>query len=122
MANRPKHRESRSEHCKERLVIGASGPSPLRASSLIGFCSFEKVDPEEDRLRAALKNAEDFIWRRLELAADPQGPMPSATELSALRPCAVIVALRVADVMFVEPLFARLRLSNPRLPILVAPG
>jgi two-component system, NtrC family, response regulator GlrR len=121
MANRPKHRESRSEHCKERLVIGASGPSPLRASSLIGFCSFEKVDPEEDRLRAALKNAEDFIWRRLELAADPQGPMPSATELSALRPCAVIVALRVADVMFVEPLFARLRLSNPRLPILVAP-
>src|SRR5262249_5811816 len=63
----------------------------------------------------------DFKWRRLELTVDPRGPMPSTTEISALRPCAVIVALRVADIVFAEPLFARLRLSNPRLPILIAP-
>jgi DNA-binding NtrC family response regulator len=87
----------------------------------IGFCSFEDGDPEEDRLRAALKNTNDFSWHRLELAADSQGPMPSATEINSLRPCAVIVALSAADIIFVEPLFARLRLSNPRLPILVAP-
>ena len=121
MANRPKYRESRPEYRKPRVVVGASGLSQLRQSGLIGFCSFENVDPEEERLRAALIGAQDFIWQRLELATDPQGPMPSAVALSALCPCAVMVVLRVADMRFVEPLFARLRLNNPRLPILVVP-
>jgi two-component system response regulator GlrR len=72
-------------------------------------------------LRATLKEASDFIWHRFELLTGPDGAVPSATEIAGQCPCAVIVALRVADMIFVEQLFARFRENNPRLPILVAP-
>src|SRR5580704_7707403 len=106
MANRPKHRESLPEHCKQpnpegrtsrnsssgcsesrvptSLAGNGGSPGAARLSSLksspchtafsrtrnlelqtpnfaIGFCSFQNVDPEEERLRATLKEASDFI-------------------------------------------------------------
>ena len=150
MAHRPKHRELRSENsksrqdnsgCPQKLVLvslaqndSSMGGLPNHAASsrirtpelqtpslVIAFCSFEEMDPEEDRLHAAIKDAGDFIWHRSEFVSGPEGPIPSAIEVTRPDPDAVIVALRVADMMFVEQLFARLRQNNQRLPILVAP-
>jgi two-component system, NtrC family, response regulator GlrR len=85
------------------------------------FYSLERPDPEEPVLRAALEKAGDFVWQRLELPADARGWMPSESDITALRPGAVIVVLGTAKTTVVEPLFARLRLGDPHRPILVAP-
>ena len=87
----------------------------------VGFCSLDGPDPDEAFFRAALEGAGDFALRCLESPAGAQDLMPSASDVASLRPGAVIVVLGTAEIAVVEPLFARLRLGDPRRPILVAP-
>jgi two-component system response regulator GlrR len=109
-------------HCEKRMAGRTSSISALEDDKIfrVGFYSFEQPDPEEAVLRAALENAADFAWRRLELPATAQGWMPSESDITTLRPAAVIVILGTTDTAVIEPLFARLRLGNPKRPILVA--
>jgi two-component system, NtrC family, response regulator GlrR len=123
MTHESKHRESRSPRSARRLPGGGSeiSPVPDERPIPIGFYSFDQSDPEEAVLRAGLEDAGDFIWRRLGLQANAQSVTPSASEVIALRPGAVIVVLSTADRAIVKPLFARLRQGDPQRPILVAP-
>jgi two-component system, NtrC family, response regulator GlrR len=111
MAHGSKHREPVSTGCGQ----------PIASASTVGFYSVDKQDPEEAVLRAALESAGDFAWRRLRPAESSQGQMPSASDVTALHPAAVIVVLSTAEVAVVDPLFARLRLDDPQRPILVTP-
>ena len=122
MAHGSEDRELQRPHGKRRA--GGDESTISRSSghtiSLIGFCSFDKIECEEPCLRAAVEQDGDFAWSRLQLEAGAQGPTPVKSEINALRPAAVIVLLGTADTAVVEPLFARLRLDNPKMPILVA--
>src|SRR5260370_30380418 len=123
MAHESKHRESPSTRCGKRVTASASSVPALRDDKIspVGFYSLDQPDAEEAVLRAALENAGDFAWRRLEPPADAQGLMPSASEVACLRLDAVIVVLNTSEIADVEPLFARLRLGDPQRPILGAP-
>ncbi|MBV8174088.1 MAG: sigma-54-dependent Fis family transcriptional regulator [Verrucomicrobia bacterium] len=123
MAHGSEHRELLPLHAKRRR--SGRAPTTSRSSGdtvcLIGFFSFDQIDSEEPSLRAAVEQAGDFAWNRLQLEVRSQGPMPVVSEIKALRPAAVIVLLSTTDTAVVKPLFARLRLDNPQRPILVAP-
>ena len=86
----------------------------------IAFYSLQQPDPDEAFLRAALENA-GFAWHHLEFGPGSEGPLPSASAITALSPCAVIAVLHTNDRIVVKPLFARLRHGDPHRPILVAP-
>jgi DNA-binding NtrC family response regulator len=86
----------------------------------VGLYSLDRPDPEEAALSAALDNAGDLVWQRLELPANVEDWMPSESDRLAHGPGAVIVVLRTAQASIVKPLFARLRLGDPERPILVA--
>jgi hypothetical protein len=47
----------------------------------VGFYSLDQSDAEEAVFRAALENAGNFAWQRLELPAGAQGLMPSASDV-----------------------------------------
>jgi two-component system, NtrC family, response regulator GlrR len=123
MTHGSKYRESASTRSGKRVASGVSNVLPLPADKVfpVGFYSLEPHDREEVVLRAALENAGDFVWRRFESAPDAQGLMPSAADIYALRPAAVIVALSTAQPTIVQPLLTRLRSDDPQRPILVAP-
>jgi two-component system response regulator GlrR len=87
----------------------------------VGFYSLERDDPEESVMRATLDETGDFAWRRLERRGGVQGLLPSASDVAALRPGAVIAVLSTAKSDVIEPLFAQFRLDDPQRPILVAP-
>ena len=57
----------------------------------------------------------------LSSPAGHQGLLPSASDVAALRPGAMMVVLSTAEKAVIQPLFARLRLDDPQRPILVAP-
>ena len=114
MAHGSQDRELQRLHGKRRA---GGGPSTI---SLIGFCSSDENDSEEPGLHAAVEQDGDFVWTRLEIRASPQSLTPVKSETNALRLAAVVVLLGTADAAVVEPLFASLRLDNPKLPILVA--
>jgi two-component system, NtrC family, response regulator GlrR len=123
MTHESKPRESPSTRSGKRVMGGGSNVAsvPDEKPITIGVYSFDQPDREEAVLRDALEDADDFVWRRLGLQADAQGLMPSAAEVTALHPGAVIVVLGIAGIAVVEPLFARLRVDDPKRPILVAP-
>jgi two-component system response regulator GlrR len=125
MTHESKHCVSLPTSCEKQIsgrgrTSSASAP-PNHKAFRVGFYSIDQPDPEEAGLRAALENASDFVWRCLELPVGPQGWLPSESDITALRPSAVIVVLTTAETTVIEPLFARLRLGDPRRPILVAP-
>jgi two-component system response regulator GlrR len=122
MADGPEDRELQQLHAKgrRRTRVPSLCASSRETFPLIGFCSSEQINSEESSLRAAVEQAGEFAWNRLELDAS-QGLMPAASEISALRPAAVIVLLATANTAVVKPLFTRLRLDDPERPILVAP-
>jgi two-component system response regulator GlrR len=111
MAHGLKYRESLSTSCGKLTASAFS----------VAFYSLDEHDPGEAILRTALENAGDFTWRRLQSTASAQGPIPSASDVAALPPSAVIVALGTAEIAVVETLFTQLRLDDPQRPILVAP-
>jgi two-component system response regulator GlrR len=123
MAHGSKHCESSSRRREERVAGRASLIAAVQAEKVfsIGFYALGQHAPEEAILRAAVENADDFVWRPLGLQAGGECPMPSPPEVTALGLGAVIVVLNTAERAIVEPLFARLRLGDPRRPILVAP-
>jgi len=122
MAHGSEYRELQRPHGNRRAGGGASiiPRSSGDTIPLIGFCSFDEIESEETCLRAAVEQDGDFAWSRLQLETSPQGLTPANSETNAPRPAAVIVVLGTANTAVVEPLFARLRLDSPKLPILVA--
>ena len=122
MTHEFKHCDSVPTRYEKRMADRTSGVAlPCDEPFSVGFCSLDPPDPDEAFFRAALEGAGDFALRRLESPAGAQGPMPSASDVTSLRLSAVIVVLGTAEITVVKPLFARLRLGDPRRPILVAP-
>lgn len=122
MAYESKDRASLSTgHGKGPSARATGLPTSTDAVISIGFYSLDQPDPDEAILHATLENAPDFAWRRLEPGADAKDLMPSASDVTALHPGAVLVVLSTSEIAVVEPLFARLRLDDPQRPILVAP-
>src|SRR5271166_1511351 len=122
MTHEFKHCDSVPTRYEKRMADRTSGVAlPCDEPFSVGFYSLDRPDPDEAFFRAALEGAGDFVLRRLESPAGAQGLMPSASDVTSLRPGAVIIVLGTAEITVIEPLFARLRLGDPRRPILVAP-
>jgi two-component system, NtrC family, response regulator GlrR len=111
-------------HCEKRVRMAGDvsiiPTLPNEKGFRVGLYSLDRPDPEEAALSAALENAGDLVWQRLELPATVENWMPSECDRTALGLGPVIVVLRTAQASIVEPLFARLRLGDPERPILVA--
>jgi two-component system, NtrC family, response regulator GlrR len=123
MAREPRYSGSLPlSSAKRKAVLTSSSPAlPVDKTFRVDFYSLDQADPEEPVLRAALENAGDFAWRRVEFSSGAQGRLPSEPDSAAVGPCAVIVVLSTAETAVIEPLFARLRVGDPQRPILVAP-
>jgi DNA-binding NtrC family response regulator len=95
-------------------------PSRERKTFSIAFFALHQSDLDETGLRTTFRNVGDFTWNDLQAITDSGDQMPSAADIAALDPDAVIAVLSSSDATLVNPLFSRLRVGDPNRPILVA--